>query len=97
MAALTKHQDRQLLLRGPSGVVFSRKSAGEEIVDGLVVKGSRGEVIADDQGGRGDRAVLIRLLRDPRLGEDPKVVVVARASDLRVLTANAHSAQSELP
>ena len=87
IAAQTRHQEQQRLLREPSGVVFRREATEDGIVDGVVVMGSRGEVIADDQGGRGDRAVLVRLFRDPGLGEDPRVVVVARAADLRVLPA----------
>lgn len=89
--------ERRRLLRGPSGVVFRLGVEEEGIVDGLVVKGSRGEVIADDQGGFGDRAVLIRLLPDPGLGEDRRVVVVARASDVRPMFPKADSSQSVLP
>jgi hypothetical protein len=84
--ARARREEMQQLLRGPSGVVFRREPRAEGIIDGVVVKRSRGEVIADDQGGRGDRGVLVRLIRDPGMGEDPGVVVVARAADLRVLS-----------
>jgi hypothetical protein len=80
-----KQEDLARRLRGPSGIVFSRGSAKGGVVDGVVVQGSQGVIVADDQGGKGDRAVLVRLVRDPAFGDDPGVIVVARAADLRAL------------
>jgi hypothetical protein len=70
-------------LRGPSGVVFvDRGAAGEGLVYGEVVEGSHAVIVADDQGGKDNRGVLIRLFRDPALGDDPRVEVVVRAANL---------------
>jgi hypothetical protein len=70
-------------LRGPSGVVFvEKRTAQEGMIDGQVVAGSRAIVLADDQGGKENRGVLILLLRDPALGVDPGVEVVVCAANL---------------
>jgi len=70
-------------LRRPSGVVFVGKgSAREGVIDGEVVEGSHAVVVADDQGGKENRGVLIRLVRDAALGDDPGVEVVVRAANL---------------
>jgi hypothetical protein len=70
-------------LRGPSGVVFvGSGTAKEGMVDGQVVAGSRAIVVADDQGGKENRGVLISILRDPALGVDPGVELVVRAANL---------------
>jgi hypothetical protein len=81
--ASERERERERRLRGPSGIVFRRGSATGPVTEGVVVKGSRGVIVADDQGGKEDRAVLVQLLRDPTLGDDPGVVVVARSADLR--------------
>jgi len=82
--AWNQTQELAARITGPNGAVFSNgRDAGAGLTTGVVVAGSRATVVTDDEDGEGDRAVLIRLIRDPSLGPDPGVLAVVRARDLR--------------
>ncbi len=70
---------------GPNGIVFvgGDRVAKPNLGVGEVVVGSRAVVVADDQGGRGEREVIVRMLRDPSVGADPEAVISVEARYLR--------------